>query len=813
MSALEWSLIRGAAVPQDLDGRLRELAEALVNADFKAILLSEEAKSVLSNSASDQPEIRLIIAIALLHSFVQANWTGPDLEFNPDDVVSTPDAIPQLTLNGEPAYHLITHPSLLLAAVRLLDSIQLPTLPWWRLRFHLVHISILDEPVDLSPESHQALESIPLPDDADLSAAFQLERGLLQHALGQDKAANKHFLAASKDSGLEFELTGAMGIKTKFQQEAHSQLVLLAESRSRTDDEEYPTTAPTLPSTLALNDETLLEETKWTKSDPSSSSKLAHLDPATQPPLHPLDQSLLLSLCLSQHNQEPEFGLMASQMMPFVTRVLTHPRNWSIHTVALLLRSRLESTRSRTVERSTLQLAALIEQMPTSDSTPKERLRWFHQIPLPSKWEMERELAKRYLSLGVVRSALDIFTRLEMWEDAVSCLQRLEKEDEAGRIVRDLLEGRKIESDLVTTMARTDISDSRRSNLTTGRQAKLWCLLGDLALSGNDPAAAKTVAMEHYTKAWEVSNKTSSRAMRSLGSLHFSAREYPEAVECLRHSVAINPLYGRAWFTLGVCLVRMEKWVEARDAFRRQVGVDEDDGEGWNNLAAVYLRLDESEGSKGVSFENKILAWRALRQGLRHARNNWRMWTNYMIVSIDVGELAEAARALTRVVEERAAIDGQAALDIDVLDKIVDGVMLDDYSLLKQGTVVPKTSNEGFGLLPIVERLFEVTILPRISDSSRVWTSHARLLRWKEDWNGAMDDYLKAYRCGIASDLGVETDLAKFKQAVVEVQELVDLMQAVGPRGDGAGAGGKKSDWRFTARGLVRTFIGRTKQS
>jgi hypothetical protein len=139
--------------------------------------------------------------------------------------------------------------------------------------------------------------------------------------------------------------------------------------------------------------------------------------------------------------------------------------------------------------------------------------------------------------------------------------------------------------------------------------------------------------------------------------------------------------------------------------------------------------------------------------------------------------------------------------------------MLDDYSLLKQGTVVPKTSNEGFGLLPIVERLFEVTILPRISDSSRVWTSHARLLRWKEDWNGAMDDYLKAYRCGIASDLGVETDLAKFKQAVVEVQELVDLMQAVGPRGDGAGAGGKKSDWRFTARGLVRTFIGRTKQS
>ena len=39
------------------------------------------------------------------------------------------------------------------------------------------------------------------------------------------------------------------------------------------------------------------------------------------------------------------------------------------------------------------------------------------------------------------------------------------------------------------------------------------------------------------------------------------------------------------------------------------------------------------------------------------------MWYNYMVVAVDVGELAEAARALGRVVEMR----GAEGLDEDVL--------------------------------------------------------------------------------------------------------------------------------------------------
>ncbi|ORX33811.1 hypothetical protein BD324DRAFT_638689 [Kockovaella imperatae] len=884
----EWDLISSSVKlgESSTSSRTATLANCLCRAEFQAILESDEAKDVLSDERlyrdlvtgyqasgpshddeanrpiamqAEQTLARLIIAIALLHAFVQANWTGPDLDFSPLDLLPAPiakdvsveqlneSAIPLLTLGGEPAYHLSTHSSLFLLALRVLNSCQgLHTFSWWKLRFHLVHLSLLDEPVELSPSILDQVKALAenLPEDPDLQARYHLEVGLYHQALGQDKLANAHFLEAARSSGLEFQLTGALGVKTKFQVNPLSQLVLLAESRDRpggdteaaiaTADPSLPEasasgTPSSMPETMALNDDTLLEETQFTKlvnpeptAPTSSLSRLAHLDPANQPPLHPLDQSLLLSLCLSQHNQTPESGLTASQMMPFVSRVISHPRNWSVHTVALLLRSRLESTRSRTVERSALQLAALIEQMPTSDSTPKERLRYFHQIPLPSRWAMEKELAKRYLSLGVTRSALDIFTRLEMWEDAVSCLQRMERDEEAEKIVRDLLEGRIIESDLVPVLKK-DMSDTRREKMSAGRQAKLWCILGDLSLTSDgaskDPQAAKDRAMECYDKAWQVSNETFSRAMRSKGALHFSSREYEQVVECLRKALEINPLYGRTWFTLGVSLTRLERWSEAKEAFQREVGVDEEDAEGWNNLAAIYLRLyEDSKGEEELAaapFSDKLMAFRALRQGIKFAPNNWRMWSNYMIIAGDVGELAESARAMGRVIEHRKADSSRAVMgevEFDVLDKLVDSVTRDDHALVKQGSLLSKSSNEGIGLLPILDRLFDHSILARVSDQPRVWRAHGRLARWKEEWKIAMEDYIRAYQSGPSCLPGVETDKDKFAAAVLELEELVGVFQALGPKIPKE-EGKKAGDWTFQARGLVRTFIGRTRAS
>ena len=631
-----------------------KLAKAVVDGNFRSVLTSTYARQLFSvlpsvsldepferllqwtlpsvSDAQEQEFVRLVLGVACLHAFIQANWTGPNLDIKPSDVLVFPQhphpptisdpllnskAVAELAYGGEPAYHLAQSVPFFRFAQIIFDvpHVHLTYTPWWRLRVSIVHQQLLDEAVPLPSDVLGSL--IPLAalarttSDPDLASRLQLEQGLLEHIFSHDKSAAEYFVRAARATGLQYELTGALGKRTKFQQNALSQLVLLAESRKRDDDAREWSSADTcasvgslngshpqhdgpeegetgvntsVPETLPLNDDTLLEQTEFTSSNPSTTTLLGHLDPSSQPPLHPLDQCILLSLCLNVRNTSPSHGLTSEQMSPYVARVIAHPRNWSVHTMALLLRSRLESTRTRTVERATLQLQALVDQMPTADSALSERLLYVHAIPLPSKWEMERELALRYLSLGVVKSALEIFERLEMWEEVVKCWQAMERRDQAIAIVRDLLQGRKEEADSVIARGK-DVSSTRRTTLDSAREAKLWCLLGDLEPEN---------AVAHYERAWRLSRETSGRAMRSLGGYYFAREEFENAVPCLSKAVAINPLLSRPWFILGCAHLRIQNWEGARDAFSRCVAIDDEDAESWNNLATVYLRLDEA---------------------------------------------------------------------------------------------------------------------------------------------------------------------------------------------------------------------------
>lgn len=127
------------------------------------------------------------------------------------------------------------------------------------------------------------------------------------------------------------------------------------------------------------------------------------------------------------------------------------------------------------------------------------------------------------------------------------------------------------------------------------RVAKLWCLYGDLDVPNCE---------QHYKKALEVSNNSSSRAYRSLGGLYFAKGDSKSTIEVLRKAVAINPLYHHTWFILGCACIRLEDWDGAIEAFSRCVAIEDDDAESWNNLASVYLRLgDKAVVSYTVPFK------------------------------------------------------------------------------------------------------------------------------------------------------------------------------------------------------------------
>jgi len=220
-------------------------------------------------------------------------------------------------------------------------------------------------------------------------------------------------------------------------------------------------------------------------------------------------------------------------------------------------------------------------------------------------------------------------------------------------------------------------------------------------------------------------------------------------------------------------------------------------------------KLDEGS-VKQVPFSNKMLAFQALKQGLKFSYDNWRMWANYMIVCMDVGELSEACRALARIVEERSAKVGAECVDEDVLERLVDAVTRapanPDDAVEGDGAAqnAARNPNEGHGLLKRVTDLIDRTILPRVS-SSRIFRAYGRLLTWQSRWEDALKAHLDGYRCSTAGTIEKgEADVEKWRTAVGEVEEIVDVLRNFGPRVEG-------SNWQFQGSSIVRNFLGRSR--
>ena len=51
----------------------------------------------------------------------------------------------------------------------------------------------------------------------------------------------------------------------------------------------------------------------------------------------------------------------------------------------------------------------------------QERLRYVYNLVFPARWDLQRQLADKYMKLMVVRSALDLYEHLEMWDDMIEC--------------------------------------------------------------------------------------------------------------------------------------------------------------------------------------------------------------------------------------------------------------------------------------------------------------------------------------------------------------------------------------------------------
>lgn len=376
-----------------------------------------------------------------------------------------------------------------------------------------------------------------VPENSQLLPLLHLEKGLGQHFFDFADKGKSLFQKAIQGLGLKVKLTAAMGKRTKHQIHDHAQLLLVAKSNLLPNTSDYNLTQALRDADSALEkcfggkkekatevisnewehaewelgtriitkcdelngaeavirdvkldsadggaaENILLEEgVKFTAplSVSGSTDAITHLLDARHNVLHPVEQAVLLALCLDVSNSNPTGEqLTIEEMFPYLQTVINlhHSHqylletsekvrkknemlrfhsmgnevdtvefqytgeavgrclNWMVYSTTLLERSFLEFEKRRTMDRALMQIQALLDQHTTrltvfhtsrqavEEAAPAHvRLQLLPCLAYPSLYEVKRDLAQRYLRCQIFNSALNLFTELEMWDEVVS---------------------------------------------------------------------------------------------------------------------------------------------------------------------------------------------------------------------------------------------------------------------------------------------------------------------------------------------------------------------------------------------------------
>ncbi|KAH7173526.1 uncharacterized protein B0J16DRAFT_350334 [Fusarium flagelliforme] len=455
--------------------------------------------------------------------------------------------------------------------------------------------------------------------------------------LGRDDKAREALKEASQTSGLEYALSGALGKRTKFQENSISQLVVLAKSGAEQQADSVEEEAK--PDALQLNDDTLHEEIQFSKEESVEDKKaslpaaLAELSPDDQPQLSPLDQIILLTEATLKDAFSPIDTLTSAEVLPYAVRVIgDKSTNWQIYTQALLVRSRIEVHRSRTVERGVLQLQAVADQVLTdttaetqqkaeakeqdsetdapaiqvtapdqapapvqskptsflpapkaSESAPVHvRLEYIHAICSPPRWHLESELAYAWAGIGSLASALEIFKRLRLWAEVALCLaSAAASEDEDGRgsggeeKAKGIIRWRLFHRTGETSPSDPDDEDIG-DDVTLLKAA-------DFSGPEREPSPPNAPRLfcilgdiendpSYYERAWEISKHRFARAQKSLGEYYLQNKEWEKAREAYKKATSVNRLSPEMWSRLGDISLRLAQFGDAAEAFNRSIG-------------------------------------------------------------------------------------------------------------------------------------------------------------------------------------------------------------------------------------------------
>lgn len=809
-----------------------------------------------------------MLAVAMLQTFIQANFTGPEPDFASrdswfplaDDTLVHTEGIRLLNIEGKSAYDMMNEPVLLVMTLLIFEHLmKIPSgfslvgwnhgisleelteitlknvsdlgvdspinasLVWWRSRALQVHLSVISEPSDIlasvtSALLHQKLVNTLVPQEnshLELRKHLQLIF-LLECARNRIHSQTEHLAEpllkkAANISQLQFVLTGAKAKRTKFQNFHTASLILLAKS---TSSKLFANSSLDAPEAFDLNSDLLLEkpqyesledldmtDSKRIKLDfeqedhdsqngkllPTAATQddipsvLRQLDPNNQPTLTDLDNiQLLLRLTTIRQTSPMGNPLVEEELSAVVNRIVYSSLksiNWLVFSRALWERSVLETTKARTVERGILQMTSLVEEIGLkiqsrvlpqeeneSSASVSSRIRFIHQMPLIARWSLDAKLAEKYMSLGVLKSAIAIYERLGMVSEAALCYAAVDEEKQAEKMLMERIHA---------------FPDDARA----------ISILGDIR---QDP--------QLWEKAWEIGHY--SKAKASLSKYYYARKDLAKAIDHMHSCLSVSPLSFENWFFYGCCGLETQQFELAAEAFTRCVSLDDNNSHAWSNLATALLKLDKTKQAFNA-------LKRALQQG-EGASRSWRIFENYLTVAAKLGEWNDVLHATKELLKIKGSDAGETAIDLPVIETLVQILVEEPYP------TVEELESGSKRLTHFQKSCMDLVcnILPSlITSSARCWRLVSRVELWRNRPWAALECHEKAYRA-LASNPDLNSNESIFSDAVDACSDLVSAYESLGELPGKHGADDLVcKDWKYKSRLCVRSLMSKAKST
>ena len=417
--------------------------QQLLNVPLKSSI-EEHFRIIIENAHDEQLHKLFFAAISCMQLFLQSNFTGPISEvpsfvdlfpefYNEEDHESCIKQCSEFIARNTPGlYSLIANPDLLVLPKMVFWEMSdrfcsVVTADWWAIRYLTLLQTLSDEVTtalyDAIASKMASVETKQVTgDDLQLKIMYYLEVTQMYLKFSDTINAAKTMKLAESLSTVETELSGSSGKRTKYQIESRPQLYLSVNyaDRAITDGRCVNDATPVdlLPKDVELDDDTRLPNIRFIDED---DDKI--------PNLNSLEQSVILTkLQLLRKSSAKDLSLK-EQSKAYLRALLQHPKCWAVHYQALRMRSKAEIDESRAVDRALRQYEELsVCVTRPSNQVGESACRQYlcYSSGLTPHWVTSQDYGNLLFSLGCTKSALEIFERWHIWEDAITCYNKLQ---------------------------------------------------------------------------------------------------------------------------------------------------------------------------------------------------------------------------------------------------------------------------------------------------------------------------------------------------------------------------------------------------